>query len=152
MKKLIEFVMPFKLFTAMIFSGFMILYMISSIFYSIVTGGENNYSVPFVFVLQSVGLSIIISVLWGVFFSNTIIKKWRFFLRHIMFVLSLIAILSIYFFNFFNISTEGARIWFIVAVIIAIFIIVLSCISEIYFRKIGKNYTEMLNIYKKNNL
>ena len=152
MKKIIEFVKPFKSFTAMIFSGFMILYMAGAIIYSTITGHIFNYSIPFAFVLQSIGLSVIISVLWGVFFSKAVIKKWRFFLRHIMFELSLFLALGLYFLTFFNVSSEEAKLWFIVAVIVAFFVILLTSICEMYFRRTGKDYTEMLKIYKKNNL
>ena len=152
MKKIIEIVMPFKSFTAMIFSGFMILYMVGTIIYSTITGHIYNYSIPFAYVLQSIGLSVIISVLWGVFFSKVIIKKWRFFLRHIMFELSVFSILGLYFLTFFNVSSEEAKLWFIVAVTVAFFVILLTSICEMYFRKTGKDYTEMLKTYKKNNL
>jgi len=152
MKKIIEIVMPFKSFTAMVFSGFMILYMIGAIIYSVITGHVFDYSIPFAFVLQSIGLSVIISILWGVFFSKTIIKKWRFFLRHIVFELSLFSMLGLYFLTFFNVSSEETKLWFFVAVIVAFFIILLTSICEMYFRKTGKDYTEMLKIYKKNNL
>ena len=152
MKRIFEIVLPFKSFTAMIFSGFMILYMVGAIIYSTITGHLFNYSIPFAFVLQSIGLSVIISVLWGVFFSKAIIKKWRFFLRHIMFELSVFSILGLYFLTFFNISSEEAKLWLIIAVIVAFFVILLTSICEMYFRKTGKDYTEMLKIYKKNNL
>ena len=150
MKKLMEIAIPIKSFTAMIFSGFMVLYMISALIYSIAAGQIINYGIPFAFVLQSIGLSLIISVLWSIFFSNAIIKKWRFSLRLIVFKLSLLAVLGLFFFTFFNVSLEEARLWFIVALIIALFIILLTGICEMYFRKTGKDYTEILKTYKKN--
>jgi hypothetical protein len=60
---------------AMIFAGFICLYMISGILYTIVTGMEFNYMIPFVFVLQGLGLSVFISILWELFYGNVIIKK-----------------------------------------------------------------------------
>jgi len=152
MKKLMEFVMPLKAFSAMIFAGLVILYMVSSVLYTHFTGIEYGYSIPFVFILQGIGLSVLISLLWGLYFSNVIIKKWRFFLRHIMFEISLLALLAICFFTFFAIPTELANIWLIASGIVALFVIMLSSLSEMYFKKTGKRYTEILKNYKAEKL
>jgi hypothetical protein len=79
MKKIMAFVLPIKAMAAMIFAGFICLYMISGILYAVVTGVEFNYMIPFAFVFQGLGLSVLISILWELFFGNTVIKKWRFF-------------------------------------------------------------------------
>jgi phosphatidylserine synthase len=142
------FVMPLKAFAAGIFSGLMILYMITGFVFAGFTGEAFNYSIPFIFVFQGLILSILISILWGLFFSNVIIKKWRFFLRHIMFELSLLSLLAICFFTFLAIPTEWSKLWLIVAGILAFGVIILSSLSEMYFKKTGKHYTEMLKAYK----
>jgi phosphatidylserine synthase len=148
MKKMMAFVLPLKSMAAMIFAGFICLYMGSSILYAVFTGIEFNYSIPFVFILQGLVLSVLISILWELFFSNIIIKKWRFFLRHLIFELSLLALLAVCFFTFLAIPTDWAKLWLLVVGIIGVGIITISSISEMYYKKTGKRYTEMLKTYK----
>jgi hypothetical protein len=150
MKKIMAFVLPIKAMAAMIFAGFICLYMISGVLYAVVTGVEFNYMIPFVFVLQGLGLSVLISVLWEIFFGNAIIKKWRFFLRHLMFGISLLALLAICFLTFLAVPTEWAKLWLITAGIAAVGVITISGIGEMYYRKTGKRYTEILKTYKTN--
>jgi hypothetical protein len=150
MKKVMAFVLPLKAMAAMIFAGFICLYMISGILYAVVTGMEFNYMIPFVFILQGLGLSVLISILWELFFSNIIIKKWRFFLRHLVFEISLMVLLAVCFLTFLAIPTDWAKLWLIVAGIIAVGIITISSISEMYYKKTGKRYTEVLKTYKIN--
>ena len=149
MRKLMVFVMPLKGFAAMIFAGSICLYMIGSVLYAVVMGDEFNYAIPFIFVLQGLGLSILISILWGVFFSNVVIKRWRFFLRHIVFVLSLLALLTICFLTFLTIPTDWSKLWLITVAILAIGITLISILCEMYFRKTGRRYTEILKTYKE---
>jgi hypothetical protein len=150
MKKIMAFVLPIKAMAAMIFAGFICLYMVSGIFYAVVTGMEFNYMIPFVFVLQGLGLSVMISILWELFFFIVIIKKWRFFLRHLIFEISLLALLTVCFLTFLAIPTDWAKLWLIVAGIVAVGIITISSISEMYYKKTGKRYTEVLKTYKTN--
>jgi hypothetical protein len=148
MKKVMMFTIPFKAFAAMIFAGIIILYMVSGVIYTVVSGEEFNYSIPFIFVLQGVGLSVMISLLWGLFFSNVIIKKWRFFIRHILFELSLLVLLTVCFFSFLAIPTDWAKLWLITLVILSLFLVILFGICELYYKKTGKHYTEILKAYK----
>jgi len=151
MNKLMKFTIPFKTFASMVFAGIMILYMVSSFLYATVTGVEFDYTIPFIFILQGLGLSVMISLLWGLFFSNVLIKKWRFFTRHILFELSLIILLAICFFTFLAIPTDWAKLWLIVIGIVSVFVIVLFGICEMYYKKTGKRYTEILKAYQSEN-
>jgi hypothetical protein len=150
MKKIMAFELPIKAMAAMIFAGFICLYMISGILYAVVTGMEFNYTIPFVFVLQGLGLSVLISILWELFFGNIIIKKWRFFLRHLMFEISLVGLLAVCFLTFLAIPTDWAKLWLIVVGIVAVGVITISSIGEMYYKKTGKRYTEILKTYKTN--
>jgi phosphatidylserine synthase len=152
MKKIMAFVLPIKAMAAMIFAGLMCLYMLSGILYAGVTGVEFNYMIPFIFVLQGLGLSVLIAILWELFFSNTVIKKWRFFLRHVMFEISLLALLAVCFLTFSAIPTDWAKLWLIAAGSVAVGIIAISGIGEMYYKKTGKRYTEILRNYKMGNL
>jgi hypothetical protein len=51
-KKLVDFVMPLKMFASAIFAGIIILYMVSGVAYALITGEAFEFSVPFVFVFQ----------------------------------------------------------------------------------------------------
>ena len=148
MKKLVYFVIPFKAFGSMIFAGLMILYMVSGVLFSIVTGEAFAYEIPFVFVFQGLLLASLISLIWGVLFNDTIIRKWRYFSRLIVFCISLMVLLAICFMTFMAIPTDWANLWMITTGCVGIFVIVLSIITEVYYKVTGKRYTEILNHYK----
>ena len=148
MKKVMAFVLPLKAMAAMIFAGFICLYMISGVIYNFFTENEFYFSIPYTFILQGLGLSVLISILWELFFGNVLIKTCRFFLRHLMFELSLLTLFAICFLKIISIPTEWAKLWLIAAAIITAGIIIISGICEIYFKKAGKRYTEILRSYK----
>lgn len=149
MKKFMDFVVVVKAFAAMLFAGLMILYMVSGVLYTHISGGAFEYSIPFIFVLQGLGLSMAISVLWGVFISDVLIKKWRFVKRFIVFKASLMPLVAICFFTFLAIPTEWTIPWLISVLAVSGFVVILAILSEIYFKKTGENYTEALKQYKK---
>ena len=149
MRTLIALSVPVKAFASMIFSGTMILYMVSGFMYTTITGEVFDYAIPFVFVAQGAILSMVISILWGIFLSDVLIKKWRFAKRCIMFKLSLIPLLALCFFTFLAIPMEWTIPWFIAVVVVSIFVVVLAVLSEIYYKKTGAHYTEALKQYKE---
>jgi hypothetical protein len=148
MKKLISFVVPMKAYAALIFAGMIWLYVVSGVLYAQLTGAAFDYSIPFLFILQGLVLSMLISTLWSVFISDVLIKKLRFFARFLLFGFSLMILLSLCFLTFFAIPTNWAKLWLAVTAVIVFGIVILSCLSEIYFRKTGKLYTEALALYK----
>ncbi|MCL2387667.1 MAG: hypothetical protein FWC89_09005 [Defluviitaleaceae bacterium] len=149
MKKLVTLSVPIKAFASMIFAGIMVLYMVSGVAYSIITGEAFEYAIPFVFVVQSALLSTIISALWSVFLGGTVIKKWRFTKRLIMFKLSLILLLALCFFTFLAIPADWTMPWFISILAVSVFVVILAMLSEVYFKKTGERYTEALKQYKE---
>jgi len=149
MKKLVEFVMPIKIFGAMIFFGLVGLYMAGGVLHIIITGERIAYTVPFVYLLQSAGLSIVFATLWALFFDENIIKKWRFFPRYILFALSIITLLAVSFFTFLAVPVQWASsLLFVFLAVFSVTTIFLS-LNELYFKKTGERYVEMLNTYKK---
>lgn len=148
MKKLLGIVIPVKGFSAMIFAGLMVLYMIGGALYAALWHVRFEYTIPFVFVLEGLALSVLISVLWGILFSENILKKWRYFPRLVVFSLSLVILLSLCLLVFFAMPTHEAKLWLLVAGSVATAIIALSAICELYFRATGKRYTELLQKYK----
>ena len=152
MKKFIGIIAPVKAMAAGIFGGLMCLYMVSGILYARVTGEAFNYAIPFVFVIQGLVLSMLISVLWGIFLSDAIVKKWRYFKRHILFELSLLALLAICFLMFLAIPVEWSKIWLVSAGIITFGVLIIFGLMEMYLKKTGKRYTEILKNYVADNL
>jgi len=148
MKKLIGFTLRIKTPAAMIFSGLICLYVVAGFLYGAFFESEFVFAIPFIFILEAVGLSLLISILWGVFFTDEVIKKWRYFPRLILFSLSLLALLFICLLVFFAFHTNEAKLWLIVAGAFAAGVAGLSVICEIYFRVTGKRYTEILKEYK----
>ena len=148
MKNLLDFVMPLKIFGSMIFTGFIILYMISGVVYAYISDEAFSYAVPFVFILQGLLLAAMTSLLWGVLFSDVIIKKWRYFQRLIVFSVSLMTLLAVCLLTFVAVPSEWANLWLLTNGCIGVGLIVFSVISEIRFKSTGRRYTEMLNIYK----
>jgi len=148
MKKIIALSVPLKAFAAMLFSGMMILYMVSGTVYSMFIEEVFSFSIPFVFALQGMVLSMVISIMWGVFFSDVVIKKWRFFVRYLAFKLSLLPFLALCFYTFLAIPSQWVVPWFVALVTIMLFIFVIAALNEVVLRRAGKHYTEALKAYK----
>ena len=143
MKKLIKIAIPFKAIGSMLFSGFIILYMLSGMACAIITGGGFSYSLPFSFLLQGLILAALIVSLWGMLFSNLIIKKWGYFSRLIAFAISLIVLMAICIIIFIAIPTEWASLWLVTNGIVGVGFIVVTIIDEVHFMKTGKRYIEI---------
>ena len=148
MERLIDFSLPLKSFAAMIFAGFMCLYMAAGFLYAAITGNPFEYAIPFAFVIQGAVLSLLISCLWGLFLSEAVIQKRRYFSRIVMFALSLAALLSAYSLAFLAMPAKWADLWLISTGGVGAFVVVLAVISEMYFRATGKRYTKILESYK----
>jgi hypothetical protein len=148
MQKLIDFVMPLKMFASAIFAGIIILYMVSGFAYALITGADFEFSVPFVFIMQGLLLAALISLLWGIFMNEAVIKNWRYFQRLIVFSISLMALLAACILTFIAIPTEWSWFWLIINGIIGLGLIKFSIISEIRFKATGRRYTEILKNFQ----
>ena len=149
MKKFIGFLIQIKMLAAMVFTGLILAYIAAGWLYSVVKNVPFEYSIPFIFVLQGVVLAIAISVLWFVLLSDSVIKKMRFYLRIIIFIVALVIILSVCFLMFFAFHTNWAKLWLIISGLFIIVVTGISILGEIYFRATGKRYTYNLEEYKK---
>jgi len=150
MKKMLSIVISLKSFAAMNFAGLMFAYMIAGWLYSTVKHVTFEYSIPFIFVFQGAVLAIIISALWFVLLGDSVIKKMRYYLRLILFVITLFIALSACLLVFFAIPTDWAKLWLIIAGLFVIAVAGISILGELYFMATGKRYTESLEDYKKN--
>ena len=148
MKKLVEITQPIKAFASMLFAGWIILYMVSGILYSFFTGRDVTYSIPFTFVIQGLVLTLIIAILREVVFGEFLIKKLRLFWRIAFFCMFIVALLAVCVFTFLAIPSEWAYLWLISASALALGVTVICGISEIYYKKTGEWYNEVLRNYK----
>ena len=148
MKKLFYWSVPMKSFSAMVFAGFIILYMIVGTGYAFITGEAFEYAIPFLFAVQAAVLSIIIAVLWTVIVSDLVAKKMRYFKRIIIFSLILLPVFGASFLIFHVASAEWTPLWFIIGGLIIIGLIIISLLFEAYFKMIGRQYTNVLKDYK----
>ena len=149
MKKLMAFVIPVKFIAGGLLFGLIGFYMVVGTLYARLTGTAFEYSVPFAFIIQGAALAIAAAVLWEVFFGEKIIKKWRFFKRALTFNLSLMILIAICFFTSFALPTDLVYVWLIGIGIIVLGIAAMSGLNEIYYRKTGERYNEMLRIYQE---
>jgi len=148
MKKLLLWSVPFKSLSAMIFAGFIILYILTGSAYSFFISEAFEYSIPFAFAIQSAALSIVMSIMCALIFSDIFIKKMRYFQRVVIFVIALLPVLALSLLLFFSVPEELTILWLIIAGMILVGIIIVSFIFETYFKMVGKQYTEILRNYK----
>jgi len=149
MRKFVDFIMPIKLIAGGVLAGLIGFYMVVGTLYARISGADFEYSIPFAFILQGAAIAICIAVLWEVFFGEVVIKKWRFFKRALTFNAALVALIVICFFTSFALPSDWAYLWLIGTVAIAVGMGVMSCLAEVYYRKTGERYNEMLRVYKE---
>jgi len=148
-KKLIAFLVPIKFIAGGVLAGLIGFYMVVGTVYARFTGAEFEYSIPFAFIVQGAVLAITIAVLWEVCFGERLIKKWRFFKRAMMFNISLMLLVAVCFSTSFALPADWSYLWLIGSGIIALGIAVMSGLNEVYYRRTGARYNEMLRIYQE---
>jgi len=142
MKKILFWSVPIKSLAAMIFAGFIIIYMIARSLYALIAGGNHEYVIPFAFAIHSAVLSVVIAVLCALIFSEGIIKKMRYYKRVAIFIAVLTPLLVVHTWLFFSLM------WVIVAGAVGIGVIVGMVIVDRYFKLLGRQYTDVLESYK----
>jgi len=142
--------MPVKTLAAMIFAGLMCAYVAAGALYGLIVYRGFEYTVPFIFVIQGVVMSIVIAALWEYLFGDDWIKKIRYFPRLVIFSASMTVLLTLGLLAFIPWHTNEAKLWLIVAGFVIAAIGVLSIIGEAYYRVTGKKYTKLLEEYKAN--
>ncbi|WP_088809126.1 MULTISPECIES: hypothetical protein [Listeria] len=148
MNKIMAYILPMKNFAAMIFAGFIILYMVTGVLFGAIYNTDFDYKIPFTFVLQGLVLALLISCLWSILFNNK--RKSRTFIRLIIFAIILIGLVKISALALLTLSLQWVSLWIAVTAIIAVGLIVIAILGELFFRKEGKRYTEKLKEYQAN--
>ena len=149
MKKLMKRVLAAKSLAAMVFAGFICAYVAAGYLYALlVRHGQFNFTIPFIFVLEGLALSIIIAVLWYFLFGDNTVVKMRYSSRLMIFALAIMVSLAICVLVFVPFHTDWAKLWWIVIGCVAAGVVALSVIGEIYSRVTGNRYTELLKIYQ----
>ena len=128
MKKIWDIVLPVKSFAALMFTGMICLYMVAGLLCDVIKHEHFNYSIPFVFVLLWLFLSVMISILSGIFCSEKVTKKWRCCPRLIVFAFSLMVLLAACLFALLGIP--WAKLWLLAAGCAAAGAVVLSIYKE----------------------
>ena len=149
MNKRVSFAFRIKTMAAFVFSGLILTYIISEFLYSSINHMPFTDNMPFIFILRDLLLAILIAVFWQIFLTDNIIKKIRYYLRIILFVCTLSILLFGFFAIFYVAPMDYAKLWLIIAGLFIILIAIISIACELYFRKTGKQYTEILEEYKK---
>jgi magnesium-transporting ATPase (P-type) len=135
--------------TALVFSGLILAYIISGALYSSIKQVQFEDTMPFIFILRDLLLAILIAAFWQIFLTDYYIKKMRYYLRIILFVGTLSILLLGFFAIFYVAPVDWAKLWLIIAGLFVLLIAIISIACELYFRKTGKQYTEILEKYKK---
>lgn len=148
MKKFITMTATLKAFAAMLFAGFICLYMIGGVGYSMFIDGAFDFTISFIHLVMAIGFTMSVSLLWGVCFGHVVIKKRAFVSRYALFVFMLVMMLAITFLYFSFLTTPWNPLWLTTATLIVAFVMVLSVVSEWYFKKTGEHYTDVLRIYQ----
>jgi len=149
MKTFIREILAAKTLAAMIFAGFMCAYVVAGYLYSLVfPRAAFNFTIPFIFVLEGVVLSVVVTALWRLLISDNAPVKWHFSVRLIIFALLLLIALALCVLVFFPFPTYWAKLWWIVIGCVTAGIGALAIIGEIYSRVTGKRYTEVLKKYQ----
>jgi len=148
MKKFIALTTTLKAFAAMLFAGFICLYMVGGVGYAILIDGAFDFTISFIHLVMAIGFTMSVSLLWGVCFGHVVIKDWAFASRYALFVFTLVILLATTFFYFSFLTTPWNLLWLTAATLIVAFVMVLSVVSEWYFKKTGEHYTDVLRIYQ----
>lgn len=150
MKQLINFVMPLKIFAALMFAGLIGIYVVTAILHSIVTGDVMTSSISFVYLFQSVILSMLLSLFWSACFGQKIISRWRFFPRYILFATSMLIVLTISLFTFLALPNHWIKTLFLLALILFTGgVTIFLALNEYLHKKTGERYLNVLNEYQK---
>lgn len=136
MKKFVSWALSIKTLAAWVFAGLMCAYVAAGYLYVLlIDRGPFNFTIPFIFVLEAVGLSIVIAALWRLLFGQgRAADRLRFFARLIIFACLLAGALAVCLLVFFPFHTDWAKLWLIVAGCVVAAIIALSAAAELYPR------------------
>jgi hypothetical protein len=129
--------------------GLILAYIISGALYSSIKQVQFEDTMPFIFILRDLLLAILIAAFWQIFLTDYVIKKMRYYLRIILFVGTLSILMLGFFAIYYVAPVDWAKLWLIIAGLFVLLIAVISIACEFYFRKTGKQYTEISEEYKK---
>jgi len=146
MNKFMAFVMPAKSLAGLIFSGLMVLYVVAGYIVPAIQKAPFDFTVPFIFVIEAVVLSIAIAAAWQALFATA--RRWRFLPRLAVFCLILVVLMALSVLVFFGWHTDWAKLWWIVIAAVMAGIVVIAVAGEIYYKVTGQRYTELLHAYQ----
>lgn len=140
MKRIAENALGIISSAGMSFTGLSIIYMLVSMFFG-------QQSIQYSYLWQFLLLSVLISTLQFLFFSNSVFKKTRYYVRIVCFGIPLYFLISgfAYFFKWFPIYLSS---WLLFSAIFLFIFAVLIVVFELYARITGQRYNQLLKNYK----
>ena len=146
---MMKFIVPLKFIAGGVFAGLIGFYMVVGALYAHITDAAFEYSIPFAFIIQGAALSMGIALLWGLCFEDAVIKNWRFFKRALLFNILLVGLVAVCFLTAFALPSDGATLWLAGAGVLALGFSVMAALYELYCRKTGQRYNELLRIFQQ---
>lgn len=140
MKRFLEILLNVKSGAAMVFCGFVMLYVVVGWFV-----GLRALSFPLVW--QFLFISLICAVLQYIAFTEAVIKKMRYSLRLVVFLVPFYAVLSAFALGFGWFPVNPAS-WGLFTLIFLLVFAILTGVFEVYFRITGIRYSQKLDDYK----
>ena len=142
MKKFFEGVMEWKTAAALMFSG-------SVILYSIVMALLGQHEISIMIITSLLIVSSIGTFLQQLAFGDRMIKKMRYTMRCVVFILPFFVLLTLnaLAFRWFPLEQSGA--WLLFTIIFLVVFVIMTAGFEIYYRITGKKYDGLLGQYRQ---
>lgn len=142
MKKFLEYATSFKAYSCMNFTGFMIAW----VFAALILSWEG---LPISIILQGMLISVVISLIQMLSFTDLAFKKMRYGGRLTFFAVMTLATLSLFavLFKWFPLDKIGY--WLGFAGIFLVVFVAISIGFSVYFKVTGKKYNELLGEAQK---
>jgi hypothetical protein len=139
MKKFIEILTAVKNFTAMVFAGMIMLFVVVGYFFGL-------SSISFSLIWQAIFIALICGTLHFLAFSDYVVKV-KGLLRLVLFAVPLYVVVGAFavFFRWFPINLGS---WVVFTVVFLAGFGVLAGVYHVYFKIAGNKYNQMLDIYQ----
>jgi len=120
-----------KSFAALVLAGFTCAYMVLEPLAGLILRQPFSASMPFIFILQGIGLAVIVAVLRDHLFAGPNVAKWHLVSRVLVCAVVLAVALGLCLLIFFAFHTDWAKLWLIVAFLVLAGVLALLVLAEI---------------------
>ena len=123
-----------KSFAALVFAGFTCAYMVVGPLAGLITKQHFSASMPFIFILQGLGLAVIVAILRDHLFDGPNVAKMHMVVRAVIYGVVMVVALGICLLLFFPFHTDWAKLWLIVAFLVLAGVLALFILSELMLK------------------